>query len=61
MLKVLVHDETVWSVPMSIARDVREHVRDCMTFEWAPPGASRPVKIIADVTDFGLRWGDLYA
>lgn len=61
MLKALVHDETIWSAPMSIAREVRQHVIECMTFEWAPPGASRPVKIIADATDFGLRWGSLYA
>jgi DNA polymerase-1 len=61
MMKALVHDEIVFSAPMSIARDVRQHVTECMTFEWAPPGTSRPVKIIADATDFGLRWGDLYA
>jgi len=61
MLKALVHDELIFSCPMSVAREVRQHVVDCMTFEWAPPGASRPVKIIADATDFGFRWGDLYA
>ena len=61
MLKAIVHDEVIFSVPMSIARDVRDHVVRCMTFEWAPPGASRPVKIVADATDFGLRWGSLYA
>lgn len=61
MLKAIVHDEVIFSVPMSIAREVRDHVVSCMTFDWAPAGASRPVKIIADATDFGLRWGDLYA
>lgn len=61
MLKAIVHDEVIFSVPMSQARAVRQHVTECMTFEWAPPGASRPVKIVADATDFGLRWGDLYA
>lgn len=61
MLKAIVHDEVIFSVPMSKAREIRQHVVDCMTFEWAPPGASRPVKILADATDFGLRWGDLYA
>jgi DNA polymerase I len=61
MLKAIVHDEVIFSVPMSQAKAARQHVTECMTFEWAPPGASRPVKIIADATDFGLRWGDLYA
>lgn len=61
MLKAIVHDEVIFSVPMSQAVAVRQHVTECMTFEWAPPGASRPVKIVADATDFGLRWGDLYA
>lgn len=61
MLKAIVHDEVIFSVPMSQAVEVRQHVIECMTFEWAPPGASRPVKIVADATDFGLRWGDLYA
>ena len=61
MIKALVHDELIFSVPMSIALEVRQHVTECMTFDWAPPGASRPVKIVADATDFGLRWGDLYA
>lgn len=61
MLKAIVHDEVIFSVPMSQAREIRRHVVDCMTFEWAPPGASRPVKIIADATEFGLTWGSLYA
>jgi len=61
MMKAFIHDELVFSVPVSRAIEVRQHVIDCMTFEWAPPGASRPVKIVADATKFGLRWGDLYA
>ncbi len=61
MIKALVHDELVFSCPISIAKDVRQHVVECMTFEWAPPGAQRAVKIIADATDFGFTWGSLYA
>jgi DNA polymerase-1 len=60
MLKAIVHDEVVFSAPMSIAREVRQHVIEKMTFEWAPAHASRPVKIIADASNFGLTWGSLY-
>lgn len=61
MIKALVHDELVFSVPRSIAADVRQHVVDCMTFDWAPAGASRPIKIEADASPFVLRWGQAYA
>ena len=61
MIKALVHDELVFSCPISIARDVRQHVVECMEFEWAPPGASRPIKIEADASRFCLRWGQCYA
>lgn len=61
MIKALVHDEIVFSAPMSIARDVQQHAIECMTFEWAPPGASRPIKIEADASPFALRWGQCYA
>jgi DNA polymerase-1 len=61
MMKAFIHDELIFSVPIKRAIEIRQHVIDCMTFEWAPPGASRPVQIIADATKFGLNWGSLYA
>lgn len=61
MCKAFVHDELIFSAPKSIARDAQQHVMQCMTFEWAPAGASRAIKIVADASPFGLRWGDLYA
>lgn len=60
MMKAFIHDELVFSVPIKQAIDVRQHVIECMTFEWAPEGASRPVQIVADATKFGLAWGHLY-
>lgn len=60
MEKAFIHDELIFSVPIKQALEVRQHVIECMTFEWAPPGASRPVAIIADATKFGLNWGSLY-
>lgn len=61
MIKALVHDEIVFSAPISIARDVQQHAVECMTFDWAPPGASRPIRIEADASPFALRWGQCYA
>lgn len=61
MIKALVHDEIVFSAPISIARDVQQHAIECMTFEWAPPGANRAIKIEADASPFALRWGGCYA
>lgn len=61
MIKALVHDEIVFSAPISIARDVQQHAVECMTFDWAPPGASRPIRIEADASPFALRWGGCYA
>lgn len=60
MIKAFVHDEVIFSVPINEAIEIRQHVIDCMTFEWAPAGASRPVSIIADASKFGLNWGSLY-
>lgn len=60
MCKAFVHDEFIFSAPISQARDVKQHVIECLTFEWAPPGASRPVMVEADATKFGLNWGVLY-
>lgn len=61
MIKALVHDEIVFSIPRSVALDVRQHVTECMEFTWAPAYASRPIKIEADASNFGLNWGQLYA
>lgn len=61
MIKALVHDEIVFSAPISIARDVQQHAVECMTFDWAPPGASRAIRIEADASPFALRWGGCYA
>lgn len=60
MIKAFVHDELIFSVPVKPALEVRQHVIECMTFDWAPAHASRPVQIIADATKFGLNWGSLY-
>lgn len=61
MIKALVHDEIVFSAPVRYALEVRQHAIECMTFDWAPPGASRPVHIEADASGFGTNWAAAYA
>jgi DNA polymerase-1 len=60
MIKAIVHDELVYSAPIRIARDVRQHIIDCLTFDWAPPYASRPIRVAADGSPFALTWGGCY-
>lgn len=63
MLRVIVHDEVVLSVPREHAEEIARLVQDCMSREWAPAGASRPVAITAGQGKpftFSERWGDLY-
>lgn len=63
MLRMIVHDEIVLSVPRESAEEIARIVQRCMTRMWAPPGASRPVSITAGQGKpfvFGETWGALY-
>lgn len=63
MLRMIVHDEVVLSVPRGGAEEIARIVQRCMTRQWAPPGASRPVSITAGQGKpfvFGDTWGALY-
>lgn len=63
MLRMIVHDEIVLSVPRESAEEIARIVQSCMTRQWAPPGASRPVSITAGQGKpfvFGDTWGALY-
>lgn len=59
-LKAMVHDEFVWSVPRRDAIEIRRLIVDTMSGQWAPPGASRPVPVIADASHFADRWSGCY-
>lgn len=59
-LRAVVHDEIVMSVPEEQAEEIKRAVLAALTFEWAPPGAARPVQIVADATPFGRSWGAVY-
>lgn len=60
MLRILVHDELVLEVPERDVDDVVAVIRQAMTFEWAPPGASISVPIRADVSAYGKNWAACY-
>lgn len=60
MIRAQVHDEIVLSIPKDQVDEVERHVVDCLTFEWAPNGASRPVQILADKSARGENWADVY-
>jgi P4 family phage/plasmid primase-like protien len=63
MLRVIVHDEIVLSVPKKDREEIARIAQAAMSRMWAPAGASRPVSITAGQGKpfvFGERWGQLY-
>jgi len=63
MLRVIVHDEIILSVPKKDREEIARIAQKAMTRMWAPAGASRPVSITAGQGKpfvFGERWGQLY-
>lgn len=63
MLRGIIHDEVVLSVPADDADDVEKAVIDCLSFEWVPktlPNA-RPIRIEAGSDKRGYTsWGQCY-
>ena len=63
MLRVIVHDEIVASVPRQHADEIARLLQSCLSRQWAPAGKSRPVSITAGQGKpftFGKTWGELY-
>lgn len=63
MLRVIVHDEIVLSVPEKDAQECARVAQDCLSRLWAPAGASRPVRFTAGQGKpfvFGRTWNDCY-
>lgn len=58
MLRGVIHDELVLSVPAGELEDVRAGVLDALQFEWAPSGT--PVPIVADAKNVGRNWAAAY-
>lgn len=62
MLRAVVHDEVILSVPADAVEDVERVVVDSLSFDWAPPGAERSIRIEAGLGDRrGRNWGEVYA
>lgn len=63
MIKMVVHDELVLSVPESDKEECARIAQSCMSRMWAPAGASIPVSITAGQGKpftFGANWNALY-
>lgn len=63
MLRVIVHDEVVASVPRRHAEECARILQSALSRQWAPAGASIPVNITAGQGSpfkFAYRWGSLY-
>lgn len=61
MLRAVVHDEIVLSVPTDVVDDVEREVVRALSFPWAPPGRDTPVQIVAGLVGRGRSWGAVYA
>ncbi|HLZ38263.1 MAG TPA: hypothetical protein VKP64_11045 [Mycobacteriales bacterium] len=49
------------SVPRARYREIGQLVLASLSFEWAPPGCSRPVKVVAKLGERpGRNWGEVY-
>ena len=60
MLRVIVHDEVVLSVPEDIVADVEHQLLEALQFPWAPPGAERAITVRAGLAKRGRNWADCY-
>jgi DNA polymerase-1 len=61
MVRAVVHDEVVLSVPVGIVDDVEHELIRALQFSWAPKGAKHEVKVIAELVGSGRSWADVYA
>ncbi len=62
MLRCVVHDEVVLSVPRQDYDEVGRLVLDCLSFDWAAPGTNRAVAVTAELGKRpGSTWAEVYA
>jgi DNA polymerase-1 len=60
MLRVIVHDEVILSVPEDIVEDVEHQLLEALQFQWAPPGAQRAITVRAGLAKRGRNWAHCY-
>jgi len=60
MLRAVIHDEVILSVPIERVDEIERMVIEAMSFEWAPYERYRPVRIEAGLGKRGANWGACY-
>lgn len=60
MIRAVIHDELVLSVPRKDAEEIELLVVKAMSFEWCPVGGEYPVQISAGLNKRGINWSDCY-
>jgi DNA polymerase-1 len=61
MLRAVIHDEVVLSVPADQVEDIERALVDAMSFEWCPYPDGRPIRITAGLGERrGVSWGHIY-
>lgn len=59
-IKFTVHDEIVCSIPVDLVGDYAPRIMDAMTFDWAPPGADRKIRISCGSSEPASNWAACY-
>lgn len=60
MIRAVVHDELVMSVPKKDVEEIEQLVVKAMSFPWCPVGSSNAVEITAGLNKRGTQWADCY-
>lgn len=60
MIRAVVHDELVLSVPKNDAKEIENIVVEAMSFPWCPKGGTYEVQISAGIAKPGINWSRCY-
>ncbi len=60
MIRAVVHDELVMSVPRKDVEEIEELVVKAMSFPWCPVGATHSVQITSGLNKRGINWARCY-
>lgn len=60
MIRAVVHDELVMSVPIKDLDEIEHLVVDAMSFPWCPAGGTFEVQITSGLNKRGKDWADCY-
>lgn len=61
MLRMLIHDELVFSVPKADAPEIEAAILNAVQFDWAPHEGMRPIRVLAELGARGKNWAEVYA